>query len=125
MRKIETEIQEKWYSSDAYHAAPKQGYEKMSWEDKNAEKFMMTFPYPYMNGYMHLGKLLLVVNNLNSYRSRILTIKVRVLGKIPALTRKECALPILFPLHRYAHSGSSYQTEERNHDRKDSKKLPL
>lgn len=27
----------------------------MSMKDKNAEKYLVTFPYPYMNGYLHLG----------------------------------------------------------------------
>lgn len=32
-----------------------EGYEQMSWEDKNKGKFFATFPYPYMNGFLHLG----------------------------------------------------------------------
>ena len=28
----------------------------MSFEEKNKGKYMTTFPYPYMNGYLHLGK---------------------------------------------------------------------
>mmetsp|Transcript_35455 Transcript_35455/g.47918 ORF Transcript_35455/g.47918 Transcript_35455/m.47918 type:complete len:184 (-) Transcript_35455:1902-2453(-) len=27
----------------------------MSFEEKNNSKYMCTFPYPYMNGYLHLG----------------------------------------------------------------------
>ena len=30
-------------------------YNKKTFEQKNNEKFMVTFPYPYMNGYLHLG----------------------------------------------------------------------
>lgn len=33
-----------------------EGYEKMTPEEKNKGKYMTTFPYPYMNGYLHLGK---------------------------------------------------------------------
>ena len=28
----------------------------MTFEEKNKGKYMATFPYPYMNGYLHLGK---------------------------------------------------------------------
>lgn len=28
----------------------------MSFEEKNSGKYLTTFPYPYMNGYLHLGK---------------------------------------------------------------------
>ena len=35
---------------------PIEGYESMSFEEKNATKFMSTFPFPYMNGHLHLGK---------------------------------------------------------------------
>ena len=27
----------------------------MTIEEKNKSKFLVTFPYPYMNGYLHLG----------------------------------------------------------------------
>ena len=30
-------------------------YLDMSMEDKNNSKYMATFPYPYMNGQLHLG----------------------------------------------------------------------
>lgn len=33
-----------------------EGYENMSFEEKNATKYLATFPYPYMNGYLHLGE---------------------------------------------------------------------
>lgn len=35
---------------------PLDGYEQMSVEEKNKGKYFTTFPYPYMNGYLHLGK---------------------------------------------------------------------
>jgi len=34
--------------------APKD-YSKMTLEEKNDSKYMCTFPFPYMNGYLHLG----------------------------------------------------------------------
>lgn len=30
-------------------------YSSMSFDEKNNTKYMCTFPYPYMNGYLHLG----------------------------------------------------------------------
>ncbi len=33
-----------------------EGYEALAFEDKNKGKYFATFPYPYMNGYLHLGK---------------------------------------------------------------------
>jgi leucyl-tRNA synthetase len=44
-------------STHEAEATALEGYEKMSFEEKNKTKFMVTFPYPYMNGYLHLGKL--------------------------------------------------------------------
>ena len=34
--------------------APEHGH--LSFEEKNKGKYMCTFPFPYMNGYLHLGK---------------------------------------------------------------------
>jgi len=51
-------MQVKWENDNAFYAAPTEGYEKLSFEEKNAQKYLVTFPYPYMNGYLHLGKLL-------------------------------------------------------------------
>lgn len=39
-----------------YEMEPQAGYEEMDFEAKNATKYMATFPYPYMNGFLHLGK---------------------------------------------------------------------
>ena len=39
-----------------YEAESTNGFEKMSFDEKQNAKFMATFPYPYMNGYLHLGK---------------------------------------------------------------------
>lgn len=43
--------QEKIYETEA-----PQDYSNLQAEEKNDGKFMCTFPYPYMNGYLHLGK---------------------------------------------------------------------
>jgi leucyl-tRNA synthetase len=37
-----------------YQQAPAD-YQSKSIAEKNAEKYLVTFPYPYMNGYLHLG----------------------------------------------------------------------
>lgn len=31
-------------------------HDQMTFEEKNDTKYMCTFPFPYMNGYLHLGK---------------------------------------------------------------------
>lgn len=50
LQKIEQDVQQKWeslkiFESDA-PSAPKKSVD---------EKFLVTFPYPYMNGRLHLG----------------------------------------------------------------------
>eukprot|EP01083_Nonionella_stella_P252141 869121_1 len=45
LRNIEQEIQSQWNKHKVFESNP----------DKNKEKFLVTFPYPYMNGYLHLG----------------------------------------------------------------------
>lgn len=57
LREIEVEMQKKWaLAPEQYQCfdAP-DDYMKMAFEEKNASKYMCTFPYPYMNGYLHLG----------------------------------------------------------------------
>lgn len=44
---IEKEIQEKWENEKAFESNVP--------ADSNAEKYFVTFPYPYMNGRLHLG----------------------------------------------------------------------
>ncbi|XP_068457332.1 leucine--tRNA ligase, cytoplasmic-like [Clinocottus analis] len=51
LRKIEIEIQEKWEKEKAFECdAP-----TTVGESTNKNKFFVTFPYPYMNGRLHLG----------------------------------------------------------------------
>uniref|UniRef100_A0A3Q1BDI8 Leucine--tRNA ligase, cytoplasmic n=1 Tax=Amphiprion ocellaris TaxID=80972 RepID=A0A3Q1BDI8_AMPOC len=51
LRKIELEIQEKWEKDKAFeHDAP-----TTVGESTNKNKYFVTFPYPYMNGRLHLG----------------------------------------------------------------------
>lgn len=42
-------------NSKIYELDAQEGYENLEFEEKNATKFMSTFPYPYMNGFLHLG----------------------------------------------------------------------
>ena len=49
-------MQEQFDEQKLYEAGPTKGCEKMSFDAKQDAKFMATFPYPYMNGYLHLGK---------------------------------------------------------------------
>ena len=48
-------MQEYTRANNIGEGTPMEGYEKLSFEDKNKGKYMTTFPYPYMNGYLHLG----------------------------------------------------------------------
>ena len=47
-----------------YEAAPLEGYENMDFETAQSTKYMATFPFPYMNGYLHLGKSKLQLQTL-------------------------------------------------------------
>uniref|UniRef100_A0A8D0AU92 Leucine--tRNA ligase, cytoplasmic n=1 Tax=Sander lucioperca TaxID=283035 RepID=A0A8D0AU92_SANLU len=51
LRKIELEIQEKWEKEKAFE----QDAPTTVGESTNKNKFFVTFPYPYMNGRLHLG----------------------------------------------------------------------
>ena len=57
LREIENQMQDVWYKNPeeyVYQNAPEE-YHHQSWKEKNDSKYMVTFPYPYMNGYLHLG----------------------------------------------------------------------
>ena len=56
LRKIDKEMQEYWYSNNVFSSRHVPDWKsKMSVEEKNKSKFLVTFPYPYMNGLLHLG----------------------------------------------------------------------
>jgi leucyl-tRNA synthetase len=48
---------ERFQHENLYQVEAPENYSQMSVEEKNDTKYMCTFPYPYMNGYLHLGKL--------------------------------------------------------------------
>lgn len=56
LRTIEKNLQQEWKAKKLFEAKHLKDWEqKLSFEDKNKEKYMVTFPYPYMNGRLHLG----------------------------------------------------------------------
>lgn len=48
LQKIENEIQARWKAEKLHEVDAPQN-------TKNVEKYLCTFPYPYMNGRLHLG----------------------------------------------------------------------
>lgn len=57
LREIEKDIQAAWDEKpeEYLYAKAPEDYSGKTLEEKNAEKYMVSFPYPYMNGYLHLG----------------------------------------------------------------------
>mmetsp|Transcript_6261 Transcript_6261/g.10190 ORF Transcript_6261/g.10190 Transcript_6261/m.10190 type:complete len:204 (+) Transcript_6261:91-702(+) len=57
LREIEVAMQEHWAANptDFTHVDAPETYHDMTIQEKNDSKFMVTFPFPYMNGYLHLG----------------------------------------------------------------------
>ena len=56
LKQIELAMQERCATDKLYEMEPQEGYETMDFEAKNATKYLATFPFPYMNGHLHLGK---------------------------------------------------------------------
>ena len=56
IRQIETQMISAALDSKEYETDAPEDYTSMSPEDAFNSKYMATFPYPYMNGYLHLGK---------------------------------------------------------------------
>ena len=56
LRKIEIDRQKAWKEGHVFEADAEDNWkEKYDFENKNNKKFFITFPYPYMNGRLHLG----------------------------------------------------------------------
>ena len=56
LRQIEKERQKAWKENKVFEADAEENWNnKYNLEQKNAKKFLITFPYPYMNGRLHLG----------------------------------------------------------------------
>ncbi len=56
LREIEEKIIQRNLTNKIAETQHTEGYEALDFEDKNKGKYFATFPYPYMNGYLHLGK---------------------------------------------------------------------
>jgi len=50
-------MQAQWYADPEQYIYQNaaEDYSNQSIQEKNDSKYMVTFPYPYMNGYLHLG----------------------------------------------------------------------
>ena len=56
LRKIELERQKLWKENHIFEADAEENWkEKYDFNTKNNKKYLITFPYPYMNGRLHLG----------------------------------------------------------------------
>ena len=56
LRQIELERQKIWKENHVFEANAEENWQKNNnFEEKNSKKFLITFPYPYMNGRLHLG----------------------------------------------------------------------
>ena len=56
LREIEIERQKEWYEKGIFNSKAEENWkEKYDLKTKNDKKFFITFPYPYMNGKLHLG----------------------------------------------------------------------
>ena len=69
---LEKQMKELFAKENIYESDAAEDYSQLSFEEKNAGKYMCTFPVPYMNGYLHLGKC----NNFDVFRSRLLHVKM-------------------------------------------------
>lgn len=56
LREIEKKMQEVQLNTHEAEVHATEGHDKLPFEVKNSGKYMTTFPYPYMNGFLHLGK---------------------------------------------------------------------
>ena len=56
LREIEKKLQKEWENEKIFESKAIENWnEKYTFEEKNKNKFFITFPYPYMNNRLHLG----------------------------------------------------------------------
>jgi leucyl-tRNA synthetase len=55
LKQIESVFTAQNYETKQWASDATVGYEKLTFEEKQAQKYFCTFPFPYMNGYFHLG----------------------------------------------------------------------
>ena len=56
LKSIEDVMRQQALDEKVYETQATEGYEDLSFEEAQNGKYLATFPYPYMNGYLHLGK---------------------------------------------------------------------
>ena len=124
LKQIEVAAQEQMNAAKLYELDAAEGYENMEFEAKNLTKYMATFPYPYMNGFLHLGKFDYFVVSPQRFnfdvimiRSRILHVQGRVHDSLPETDRKARSFPLRLPLHWYAYLLSCYPSYARDQHR--------
>ena len=85
LREIEVKVQKWWDEKDIFKAEP--------WEKPPSpgEKFFGSLPYPYMNGYLHLGH----------------AFSISKLEFASSAERCQCVIPFCVPLHGNAYQGLS------------------
>ena len=57
LREIEKQMQNHWEANpeEFVYSDASDDYYNMTMQQKNDSKYLVTFPFPYMNGYLHLG----------------------------------------------------------------------
>ena len=57
LREMELEVQAVWEADPAkyFEENAPEDYSSMTMEEKNDSKYLITFTFPYMNGFLHLG----------------------------------------------------------------------
>lgn len=55
LKQIEATMIKKLKDADIVNQDAPVDHHTMEFEEKNSGKHMCTFPFPYMNGYLHLG----------------------------------------------------------------------
>jgi leucyl-tRNA synthetase len=57
LREMELEMQKEWEANPAKYMEENalEDYSTMTAEEKNNGKYFITFTFPYMNGFLHLG----------------------------------------------------------------------
>ena len=48
-------MQDQFRNQNIWETDAPADYSSLSFEEKNKQKYMATFPFPYMNGQLHLG----------------------------------------------------------------------
>lgn len=103
MQKIERDVQAKWQQEKIFEvdapAEPKKS---------NDEKYFATFPFPYMNGRLHLGHtfslskvevITISIKLLNDFKGCFLSFHFVVHYAVPTVEGQEVFISVCIPLH--------------------------